>query len=240
MANFETDITTALILKILGHEPVKKDPGATGFFYDDGDDFYLVTNKHVVYKKTTKEDDFTEERLVDELFLYLDSNLALPKGRMHLQIPLKDVLQKKDGSRIDLILIPLGKDFWKHNKEIIPVNQSFLKEDPAPDAEIFTLGYPMSSELNNGVIMPVLAHGKLTDKCRTDRDGIFRFVGDIPTFPGMSGSPIFDKTGQNLIGVHSGRHNHQRGMSKINILVDQGANIWLAKLIPEIINDSKK
>lgn len=104
-----------------------EDSCASGFFYEDDNKYYFVTNRHVVYDDNPKEVHFPEEI---RLFLHTDEK-DLTKNNM-FTIPLYDQevpkwLEHPDyGKEIDVVALPINKDEITSKYYIKPFNKSHL------------------------------------------------------------------------------------------------------------------
>ena len=220
---------------------------ASGFFYEQKDKLYLVTNKHVFIDK--------QKNIIPDQFklkLHTDVNdtrkngeyiLPLYKGnkklwKTHLQF-----------SEADVALIEINKSDIL-NKFVI---KAFSKESFLPDTyplhpgeDIFIMGYPLAfhDAVNN---LPIFRNAMIASTYGVNFQGIPLFLTDANLHPGTSGSPVIIKpktswvdnegntnfvtgTTYYLIGVHSGTID-----PKItnNQNIGLGAS-WYSKLIEDI------
>lgn len=242
--------------KIIGLKDGKVKVLATGFFYiDDKKNYYLVTNKHVVFGENFAKN---VDPIVDQikLNLHLDPRDLTKNGDLIINIDENTLLTNKTNEKIDIVLIKIDIDRTKYF--FIPVDKTWIDSGNilVGIETIFVLGYPYGwyDEINN---LPINRVGHLSSPFRVPFQGDPKMLGDVETHRGMSGGPVFmilkdytevsDNTNTKmmgsrktvLVGVHSGQPtweliNKTKGTKKTidHTLID----IWFADLILEILN----
>jgi len=248
----EIVLTVTLILQIHGGKIVGS---ATGFFYSNNDQLFLVTNKHVVEKAVVKKNDTTEEIKPESLKLNLHIDAKNTTKNEQYDIPLyknKKKLWKthQTYSDADIALIKLDKDVISSRFLI----NTWSKEDfiPAryplhPGQDIFIIGYPegIFDRLNN---LPIFRNAMIASVYGVYFSGNPLFLIDAELHGGLSGSPVItkpketwvdDKGGTHittgttyyLLGIHSSRLKKQKQTEVVDLKL---GSAWYAKLIQEI------
>lgn len=227
----------------------------TGFFYEDGGKYYLITNWHNVAGR--KPDTLKP----------LDKNASIP-NRIVFSLNVKDKL----GSWVEAS-IPLYSDvdcripsWFVHPKHlhvadvvVIPVvlpsevvvyavNNKDVSKSPdmsiSVSQDVFVLGYPRG--LSGGGLLPIWKRATIATEPDIEVDDLPKILIDTATRDGMSGSPVFaisdgmyeDLQGNSIIttgrsvrfvGVYSGRN-----IGETEIEAQLGL-VWKAEAIKEII-----
>ncbi|WP_419554111.1 S1 family peptidase [Candidatus Poriferisodalis sp.] len=191
---------------------------ATAFFVENDDEWFIITNGHVV----TGRHAFTRQRLGD------GSPDGYPR-RLRLHLPVHVELGEHDGyqpTRLSYDLYADGQPRWYvhpslgHRCDVVALEARFYKEQkvpwhPAinrisddrvpvmPGVPVFILGYPKGISVKLG--MPIWKSGYVASEPRFPitieqdseaaqqqglLDGLPAFFVDSQTRPGMSGSPI--------------------------------------------------
>ena len=209
---------------------------ATGFFYVHEARFYLITNRHVII-------DEKNERYPDSVRLYVHLNKEKPEDIKYVTKRIYDEkrapwwLEHKSnvkGNIVDVIAIPIHDEIIDYAKSIAYWSEKNLPRDGASYLNSFInlsfLGYPLGfyDEKNN---LPVKRSGTPASVYGIPFDGRPRFLLDVISHPGASGSPVCLPIGDlldgDLVGILSGSHP-KTGL----------AYVWYSFLIPEIINDN--
>ena len=215
---------------------------ATGFFFERGDDLFLVTNEHVVHDE--------DEGILPDLL------------RLSLHRDPNDVTDNGD---YDVALYAEGQPLWKtppqHPADVSLLrlnrgeitNRFFIKALSAasflpekyelhPGEDVFVMGYPLGfyDERHN---LPVFRNAMIGSVYGVPFKGLPLFLTDANLHPGTSGSPVITKpkstwvdnegntdmvtgTVYYLVGIHSGTWE-PRGVP-----VGLGA-AWYAQLIED-------
>jgi trypsin-like peptidase len=187
----------------------------TGFLYKEGQELYLVTNKHVVqdlitqeyasigvinfhtikggrlgkyqYKFSPLEDD---PRAFGQEFIYHSSS-DLCKLALTPYIQLLNTLYQQSESlnndpQYNFPSLPPTKIFYKY------LDQHHIPDFSTQESfqEILMVGYPigLSDEVNN---LPLFRKGITASALKNNFQGKPEFVIDAACFPGSSGSPVF-------------------------------------------------
>ncbi|MBU1260220.1 MAG: serine protease [Planctomycetes bacterium] len=239
-------IVTAVtfILQIYGSKPAGS---ATGFFYIQNNNLFLVTNKHVCLndKKGIRPDAL-------RLHLHKDPNNIADNGIVDIplyknQKPLwKSHPQYPDA---DIALIKLDREKIQKSFFIKPFSKySFLPQNYRldPGEDIFIMGYPLAF-YDNKNNLPIFRNAMIASTYRVNFQNLPLFLTDATLHPGTSGSPVITKpknvwiddkgttnmvTGTHyyLVGVHSGT---------VDPNITGGINVglgaaWYAELIEDI------
>ncbi len=212
---------------------------ATGFFYIQKGRFYLITNRHVI---------IDEEKGIygDSVRFYVHLNKEKPDDVKYLTVRLYGEDKKPlwlehtaniKNSIIDVIAIPIHDEIIDYHDSI-----EFWSEKNQPLEGVGYLnsfinlsyvGYPLGffDEINK---LPLKRSGTPSSLYGIEFRKKQRFLLDVISHPGASGSPVYLPIGSeimtgDLIGVLSGSHP---GTGLVYV--------WYSSLIPEIIdNDSK-
>jgi len=247
----EIVLTVTLILQIYNGGTIGS---ATGFFYTNNDQIFLVTNKHVVEKVKINKNGNTEEVKLESLKLILHIDVKNTKKNKEYDIPLykgKKKLWKTHPKypKADIALIKLDKDVIGSSYLI----KSWSKENflPSnyplhPGEDVFIMGYPKGffDRINN---LPIFRNAMIASVYGIYFSGNPLFLTDAELHAGMSGSPVITKPKQSwvddkgnldimtgttyyLLGIHSGtvKKDQTRGVD-----IKLGA-AWYANLIQEI------
>jgi len=250
-------ITTAYLVML---KEDKEKGSATGFFFSDSQNLYLVTNKHVIYG----EKYFVEstQSQIDKIKLYLHTNKNNLSENEYVEINLfkdgKKVWLEHDNINVDVVLVPLEIDRGKYllvnlDKNIIDSSNIVVKFE-----KIFVIGYPYGwfDRKNN---LPVTRIGHLSSPFKIPFNGEPIMLGDVETHKGMSGGPVFmelkdyvtmDENGGRathlgaskiiLVGIHSGQPRwdlRDTETGEVKETVSHSLiNIWFSDLILEILN----
>jgi len=223
---------------------------ATGFFFSDKGKLYLVTNKHIIYGKDFFDKHSVPKINVLTLTLHTDSQDFTKNDNVTIDL-------FKDGNRIwiehpvpstDIVLIPVDIDRKKFL--ISEMSRKFI-EDADPSLvqceRILVVGYPYGfyDEFYN---LPIIKIGHLSSPFNISFKGDPIMVGDVITYPGMSGSPVVmqiknplhkDDKGKLqvkfgnkyiLAGIYSGQFQ-VHGKTRKHLI-----NIWFSKVIEWILD----
>lgn len=247
----EIVLTVTIILQIYGGNVVGS---ATGFFYNNNDQLFLVTNKHVVEGAEIKG----------------NGNIVKVKPeslRLHLHIDANNTTKNK---QYDVPLYKNGKQLWKTHPKYPKADIALIKMDKdvissrflikswskenflpsnyqlPPGEDVFVMGYPKTffDKKNN---LPIFRNAMIASVYGVNFSGDPLFLTDAELHPGISGSPVITKPKQSwvddkgnvtmvtgtpyyLLGIHSGTVKPElTGGDDIKL----GA-AWYVKLIQEI------
>jgi hypothetical protein len=227
----------------------------TGFFYEDGGQYYLITNWHNAVGrnpstlKLLNKDGAIPNRIVlslnvkdklgfwieKEISLYSDTENKLPLWFVHPKFA-----QSTDVVAIPFIIPPEVAVYAVNNEDIS--KSSNMRITIAQD--VFVLGYPRG--LSGGGLLPIWKRATIATEPDIEVDELPKILVDTATREGMSGAPVFaistgmyqDLQGNNMItggggvrfvGIYSGRN-----ISSIEIEAQLGI-VWKSEVIKEII-----
>ncbi|MDR0373898.1 MAG: serine protease [Nitrososphaerota archaeon] len=216
---------------------------ATGFFFSENNETYLVTNKHVIDNCITSD--------IDEIKIMLHTNSYELTDNEEIAVKLYDGAGNKkwlehETQEVDVILIPVKLES-KH--VYAPLSRDFIaaKEYQTLFEKILVVGYPYGwYDVRNN--LPIIRVGNLSSPFGIGFNGEKFMIGDVITHPGMSGAPVIMQlvnpvTKENkqlfqtryvLIGIYSGqsRINHIDEKERPQLIT-----IWFAELIFEILSN---
>lgn len=166
---------------------------ATGFFFSEKEQLYLVTAKHVIYGS-----DYTQKDATPKIHFF---TLTLHVNRQDFRMNEDVTIKLFDGSgqriwlehsepQIDVVLIPISLD---ENKFIISkMNKSFIEENDellVQFEKILIVGYPFGW-YDDKFNFPIVRVGHLSSPFKIPFKGEPAMLGDAITHSGMSGSPV--------------------------------------------------
>jgi hypothetical protein len=220
---------------------------ATGFFYKNNSDEYLITNRHVVI-------DSSQKYFPDKLKLKLHiSNSDLSKNNI-IEISLydkngiKNWLEHKDYNvkKIDIVAIPLSKQtlldsnytlYYKSKINLFSSTNGLMDYSIQSFGNAVVIGYPLgiSDTLNN---LPIYRNAMIASQFGIKFNGADNFLIDAKIHPGMSGSPVISSP-NNLLKKNN-ESIHSSSVVLLGILSSGNGNlelnyIWYSYLIEEII-----
>jgi hypothetical protein len=238
-------ITTTILTRLSNSE---QRGCATGFFFADSGNLYLVTNKHVIYGNNFIQG----QPMIDSVELNLHINRANLTENEEVTINLFDEDQQKwlehAHPAVDVVLIPVTLD--RNRFVIATLDNTFLEQENViidDFQKIFVMGYPFGwyDRFNN---LPITRIGHLSSPFKSRFQGMPMMIGDVTTHQGMSGGPVFmqldDYTVKNedgsrtkmlgrrkllLAGINSGQFELPEGRSNL-------ISIWFSELIREILH----
>jgi len=243
---------TSVPISMINIESRKILSTATGFFYRNGDTFYLITNWHNI----TGINPQTKKRLSDAS----PTGLIIPMLSQKVPyiiwnfftIPLYDSDNKPlwyihplHKEQVDVVAIKLDKN--NSNLMLKAINDiNFDDFKPLVADHIFILGFPHN--INSGGNFPIWKKGSVSSEPDIDLENLPKILVDTASRSGMSGSPvIFRRSGihniknekpvdetiigeiQNFVGIYSGR------MRIIDELDTQLGIVWKASVIEQIL-----
>ena len=217
---------------------------ASGFFYKQNLEVYLITNRHVVINEIK---DFFPDHLVirvhtseTNLLPNRDINIPLynnqiPLWREHPHINNVDVIAIKVSNLLD------SSDFITLWRDELFIQEEDLIELGAP---VIIMGYPMAF-YDSRHNLPISRSGTLASLYGANFEGNPYFLIDANLHPGTSGSPVYmprsptrkTLTGYDisdrpfppiLLGINSGEYSADGVKLGLNV-------VWYAHLIREII-----
>jgi hypothetical protein len=228
----------------------------TGFIYKKEENYYLITNWHIVSGKHPDTGahlsaDAGEPNVVCTYFrdrdnpgsthkeiirLYADDDMQKPIWKEH---PLHK-------SKVDVVAIPL-QDTITNKYGMFPINDiqfdSEYKEEVADEA--FVIGYPFAEPTY--IALPIWKKASISSEPDVNINQLPMMYIDSATRSGLSGSPvIMQRIGvhglvggvldanssvgriRNFIGIYSGRLGDDEFKAQLGI-------VWKAKVIEEIL-----
>jgi hypothetical protein len=236
---------------------------ATGFFWQHGENQFLITNRHVVTGRDSFTGDYiTHQHVEPHRIRYFEIHwVAGPHDswmptRRPVEIDLfEDGVavflqdQQFEHYRVDIVAIRLSSQMPSINKFSPFVNHyNFEPLFTSTGDSCFVVGYPFSNYAGN--MIPIWKRGSLASEPFFPVDNKPMFLLDALTKDGMSGSPVFRRvfgpatnadmtTHMNsvvrteFVGVYSGRMTSHE-------LAQAGLGIcWYANRIPHIVSQGK-
>jgi hypothetical protein len=169
---------------------------ATGFVVEKGQNYYLITNWHVV----TCRNPVTNQSL-DRLGRTPDQIVILQnaKGKLGTWISVREDLLDRDakplwiehpqlGSKVDVVAVPL-----RHldGVELYPLDLSLANTnlDIGPTETVSIVGFPFGNTASAG--LAIWKSGTIASDPDINYEGTPEFLIDATGRPGMSGSPVY-------------------------------------------------
>lgn len=254
-------ISTTFIERV---NATKSAGSATGFFFIQDDQIYLITNKHVIYGEKFAEKDTKPEVDTFKLLLHTDKNNTTSNGVYELPLfqDKKPVCFEHPNAEVDVVAIPLNIDRQRYVIATVDASMLDASNIVINFEKIFVMGYPYGwfDRSNN---LPITRIGHLSSPFGIPFSGKPILLGDVETHKGMSGGPVFmelndyvvigennsrtkhiGKSKRLLVGVHSGQPLWQLIDNETKEIKEDIkhslVNIWFGSLIPEIIDHNKK
>lgn len=215
---------------------------ATGFYFQRGEQLFLITNRHVVC-------DEANDHVPSRLTITLHSNPDNLAEFTDFSIPLYDDKKQRiwrevqdATSLVDVVAIPLeAHNFPKHT-----LYKAFTDEHLASDLEeievgcsVRVVGYPLNFQdtLHN---LPVMRHAIIASSFSLRFKGYGYFLTDSLLHRGSSGSPIVLRVDKRmsgrehfpwlLLGIHSARLGANRDVNedeRLNLFASWYADVLL-------------
>lgn len=186
-----------------------------------GDDFYLITNTHVICDPNLARGDKPYEALTpEEAFIQFEASPEEGPARTYL-LESKAVWQSP-ASECDVCILRL-KDIPEKVSpaRIAPIEQDITAgeiEEAADGTPIAVLGTSKGTSVQLGLRGQLTyQQGTIVDigpRMRTQRQPVFLHY-DAPTLPGNAGSPIYDTTNWRVIGLHHAGYNPLEGRPRL-------------------------
>jgi len=221
---------------------------ATGFFFRNGDNRYLITNRHVVLR---------EDRSFypDSLIIRVHTSRSDLSQNRDVTIPLYDSTRRRTwlehptrGANIDVVAINIGSQLETQDFVTFLSAESFLPSNVLLSLGdlVLVVGYPMEfyDTVHN---FPITKTGTLASPHGVNFRGSPYFLIDAGLQPGMSGSPVIlpssstrrvrDERGisvgmgvfpPHILGINSGEHSVEGIKLGLNV-------VWYSGLIQEIV-----
>lgn len=165
----------------------------TGFFISQ--DGYIATNHHVIYNRKERKN-------------YVDFAIKGINGDFNSTYYAKLIAWDELN---DLAILKVDVQLEK------PLPYSF-QQDVELYSDLFIMGYPLGSTLS---LSAKPTEGKLTDNQGLNGE-INKYLYDIKTEPGNSGSPIFSRESGNVVAVHvqaigNSKDSYNRGIKILHL-----------------------
>ena len=235
-------LSTSIIAGRVYHRPIET---ATCFFWQEGDQIYIVTNKHVLLGKEfqTNPQPITSV----DLRCHLSANLAQSRD-VHLPLFANSapIWLEHTNPQVDVVLIPVSREILD-GLAVVALGRQNL---PPPNLlvgageSLTAIGYPIGfyDEINN---LPIARQATMASAYPLPFRNMPIFVTDAKMHPGMSGAPVlFVPRGSMrttggisigafpnvLLGIHSGAWEGSFGIEPLNLNVT-----WFSSLIVEIL-----
>ncbi|MEW1648410.1 serine protease [Streptomyces sp. NPDC091219] len=224
----------------------------TGFVMRDAHHTpYLVTNRHVLTARNSKNDDHVAEGAVAPSAMMLP---VMPAGHQSAWVPLVCRLGDADGRPLwlehpthgklfDVVALPLDLDESLVDLVTMPQMAPLARLDLA--TELFVVGFPVGFDpvVSGAGPLGVWSRGTIAWRPSWDWEGLPSFLLDCRARPGQSGSPVYfyadefthfraadgeTRTGpvSEFVGVYSGRIDKD---SDIGI-------VWKRSAVLEVVN----
>jgi len=245
----EIVLIVTLILEIQGGQPIAT---ATGFFYHQDGNTYLVTSRHVVINE---KKDHKPEHLV---LLHSDNNDLTKSKRFQVDLyrdgkPLWHDHPDYSNFGIDITVVELDQKRLRKGHVFKALSkQSFFpsKFVVMPGEDVFVMGYP-HGRFDSVHNLPLMRNAMVSNAHGIPFIGKPCFLIDGNMNPGMSGSPVLNKPKRNFqkkdgdtvtlpdlsiyfLGVFTSTMSI-RSPGGDDKAMELGA-VWYPELIEEIIN----
>jgi hypothetical protein len=221
---------------------------ATGFVITHNNQYFLVTNWHVVSGRNTFTNQVMHSSIATPELLHVYCHSALGLGnwnvvRIHLykKSGAQNWLEHPFGRSVDIVLIKLHP---ADDLQLYSLNLNLSETDivPTPAMSVSIIGYPYG--LSTEGLWPIWKTGHIASDPELDYNGHPAFLIDATTRGGMSGSPV-------IIRMSSGYNNsagtHVIGEYKTKFLGVYSGRIhedleiglvWRTQLIYEILTNA--
>jgi hypothetical protein len=227
---------------------------ATGFLWKKGEQYFLITNWHVVSGKNPITGQHTSKHAAepDRLQIWWFDKSDLRK-RPLLWEPLRDEdgtplwwIHPQLGNQVDVVAIPVSPDAAVDTR---PINE-MAHEDLAIQVgmDVFVLGFPYGSMGNGG--LAIWKRGSVASEPSIKSATIHHLLVDTASRPGMSGAPVLRRSwGSHLLedgrisltpyatrflGVYSGR------IVATDPLDAQLGMVWPERFVSDIVQGGRR
>ena len=198
-----------------------KQKQATGFFYQNGDRYFVVTNLHVLLKED-------EDWKANKISIRVHDDPSYLSENFDLELPLyKEAKQlwKELDPQVDLAAVEIDPWMIKSGKVIMKV---FSKQDLPPDDlilgigdDLLILGYPLGL-YDHKLNLPIVRSASIASVYPSPFNGNPFFLVDARVFQGNSGSPVITKPTRLLV-KESG---NELVVGKVSFLVGVLSHTW--------------
>lgn len=229
---------------------------ASGFFYRRGEDWFLVTNRHVMRDDDARDEAGKPRPIVPDTFqlvLHTNANDLAKKGEINLplynqkQQPLWKTHTKQKSADVALLKLERKKmqqsfamTTWSR-EDFVPANYPLF-----PSEDVFVMGYPMAFH-DTAHNFPIFRNAMIASVYGVPFQGKAFFLIDANLHPGTSGSPVITKPkntrvdDQGNVSMSTGVRYHLVGVHSGNVTmnVPGGGNFglsaaWYAQLVEDI------
>lgn len=223
---------------------------ASGFVVEFNNNYYLVTNWHVVSGRNPATNQPLFQREITPTYLHITHHSSVRLGtwirRMESLLNEDGTsrwLEHQQGGNIDVILLPLQN--IDSEIKIYPFDLNLAKTDmiPEPAMPVSIIGYPLG--IATGGNFPIWKTGHIASDPDLNYNNLPVFLIDATTRGGMSGSPVILRssggyrtrsgatilagdTNTLFLGIYSGRIDE---VSEIGM-------VWRPVLIDEIAKNA--
>lgn len=236
------------IKKIKGKQTILS--RATGFIYKKNEEYYLITNWHVV----TGKNPYTLEEIIkngvnlsnpEKLRIYFHGNTLGDWKPYEVNLYKKNVpvwLEHPKKSEVDVVAVPFKMRVVDQLiRKLYSINEIKSNEEMllSPSTNVSIIGFPFGFTTLGK--FPIWKTGQIASDYDIDINDLPLFYIDAATRPGMSGSPVICKTNsyltkkgfvmsmgyaQKFLGIYSGRLPNDSDIGKV----------WKTRCIDEILD----
>lgn len=185
---------------------------ATGFLYQNDQDIFLVTNRHVVTGRNLQDNRVLSKTgaLPHTIKSFIASIEKSTEGGgksicrwIEYDIGLyeksgKPLWYEHENNAVDVVTIKLEmKD--EVEESLNPLNANKLHNFPIEISDdVFIIGYPVG--ITGGKKLPIWKRGSIASEPDMNIDDMSKIIIDTSTREGMSGSPVIARTDNMLVG----------------------------------------
>lgn len=228
---------------------------ATGFFFSEKEQLYLVTNKHVIYGS-----DYSQETTVPKIsYITLTLHASREDFTVNEDVTIKlfndsgrKTWLEHSEPKVDVVLIPVSLDEKKFL--ISKMDRSFIDNTDKLSTQfekILVVGYPYGW-YDDKYNLPIVRVGHLSSPFKVSFKGEPVMLGDAITHAGMSGSPVMMLLRDPVSRDEDGKLNVKFGTKYILAGIYSGQfkilgkfrrhliNIWFPEVIEWILGENIK
>jgi Trypsin-like peptidase domain len=223
---------------------------ATGFVWEEGGHFYLITNWHALSGRDVFTKKHTSATAAEPDRVRVWWNAKVPPGNRTTTFEsIRDpagaplwLVHPHHGNDVDVVALPVTPDA---NAEMYPINRMSQADLTIRiGMDVYVLGYPYGI---GSAGLPTWKRGSIASEPEVFPPGQLYMLIDTAGRPGMSGSPVIRRswgthmmrdgritmggmlTATAFVGVYSGR------LTAVDPLDAQLGIAWPASLVPEIV-----
>lgn len=221
---------------------------ATGFFYENGDDKYLITNRHVVIDELNGyfpnvlriivHNDINNIREIKNIFIKL----------YEAEMPLW--LEHQNNREVDVVALRIN-EYLDGDEIVYYINDKLFphtKDHPDLTQNVIIVGYPLGffDEIN---FIPIVRSGMFSSPYSIPFEGQPCFLLEANIHTGASGSPVLFPTTQHRVykeGLGQPHLGYNRFLGILSAKftphgIDLGVGkVWYYYVVDEIVNSEKK